>query len=408
MGSRPGRTSRRDFIAHGLCGCACMSGVAAFARVLPTDLTSQVTKGYEPQDIDERGLWHACERVEEALLASRLLITDVVLNDYVRGVTERLVGEPASDLRIYIMRNPEFNAGMWPNGMMMVHTGLLVRMRSEAQLASVLGHECGHYLRRHSLQRARDVRTKSAIAAVVGVAAGASGSVDVINTANALSNALLLSIFQFTRAQESEADAYGLMLMSKAGYRLEAASETWQQVIDERKASAQARKKTYRDRSRSVISTHPPSDERMQDLKDSATAMQRRGIDATDDGRAAWQSVIAPQRAMLLEEQVKLNDPGASLYLINALAADGWDGVLRYYEGEAYRLRDESGDAQRAAESYAAALQFPDAPAEAYRAHGYAQLKSGNVEEGRRALARYLELRPDAADAAMVRFSLGE
>jgi regulator of sirC expression with transglutaminase-like and TPR domain len=71
-------------------------------------------------------------------------------------------------------------------------------------------------------------------------------------------------------------------------------------------------------------------------------------------------------------------------------------------------LRDESGDAQRAAESYAAALQFPDAPAEAYRAHGYAQLKSGNVEEGRRALARYLELRPDAADAAMVRFSLGE
>ncbi|HEY8510274.1 MAG TPA: M48 family metalloprotease [Steroidobacteraceae bacterium] len=385
-----------------------MSSAAALARVLPTDLTPLVTKGYEPKDVDERGLWHACERIEEALLASRLLITDTALNDYVRGVTERLLGESAQDLRIYIMRNPEFNAGMWPNGMMMVHSGLLVRIRNEAQLASVLGHECGHYLRQHSLQRARDIRTKSAIAAVVGVAAGVSGSIDAINTASALSNALLLSIFQFTRAQESEADAYGLMLLGKAGYRLEAASEIWQQVIDERKASAQARKKTYRDRSRSIVSTHPPSDERMQDLKDTAASMQRRGVESVDDGRVAWQAVIAPHRAMLLEEQVKLNDPGASLYLINALAADGWDGVLRYYEGEVYRLRGESGDTQRAAESYAAALEFPDAPAEAYRAHGYAQMKAGNVGEGRRALARYLELKPDAADAAMVRFSLGE
>ena len=38
---------------------------------------------------------------------------------------------------------------------------------------------------------------------------------------------------------------------------------------------------------------------------------------------------IAPLRFALIDEQVKLNDPGASLYLLNSLAKDGWDGVLR-------------------------------------------------------------------------------
>src|SRR5262249_41569407 len=102
------------------------------------------------------------------------------------------------------------------------------------------------------------------------------------------------------------------------------------------------------------------------------------------------------------------NDSGASLYLINSLAREGWDGTLRYFEGETYRLRDENGDGARAADAYAAAVKFADSPAQAYRAHGYAQLKTGNTEEGRRALTRYLELNPAAPDAAMVRFTLGQ
>ena len=117
---------------------------------------------------------------------------------------------------------------------------------------------------------------------------------------------------------------------------------------------------------------------------------------------------MAPVRSMLLDEQIKLNDAGASLYLLNSLAQDGWDGTLRYYEGEAYRLRDESGDGARAATAYSQSMHLPDAPVEAFRAHGYAQMKAGNSDEGRRALHRYLELNPSAADAAMVRFSLGE
>ena len=127
-----------------------------------------------------------------------------------------------------------------------------------------------------------------------------------------------------------------------------------------------------------------------------------------DYAAASWHQVIQPYRALLIEEQVKLNDPGASLYLINSLAQDGWNGVLRYYEGETYRLRNDRGDLPKATAAYAAAVSFSDAPAEAWRAHGYAFMKGGRPEEGRLALTRYLDLKPDAKDAAMVRFSLAQ
>ena len=57
-----------------------------------------------------------------------------------------------------------------------------------------------------------------------------------------------------------------------------------------------------------------------------------------------------------IDEQIKLNDPGASLYLINSLTQDGWDGSLRYFEGEAYRMRDQPGDQERASTAYAQAV----------------------------------------------------
>ena len=109
---------------------------------------------------------------------------------------------------------------------------------------------------------------------------------------------------------------------------------------------------------------------------------------------------------MLLQEQIYLNDPGASLYLLENLAKDGWTGLLRFNEGEVYRLRNANGDDLKAAAAYAAAIALADAPPEAWRAHGYALLKAGNKSEANKVLNRYLAMKPDAPDAAMIRFTL--
>lgn len=405
--------SRREFLLGSLSGCAlCGLAPAALARVLPTDLARVVERGYRPIDADERGLWQACDRLEQELAASKLRLSEAPLEGYLRGVVERLLAEQAADLRIYPMRNPEFNAAMLPNGAMIVHTGLLVRMRNEAQLAAVLGHESGHYLRRHSLQRWRDLKRKTSAMSLIAMGGAVAGGAPVAglagySLASGLNAVLAFSLFSFSRELESEADSFGLQLLRAAGYPPEAAGEIWAQLISERKASATERKKPYRDRSLSAISTHPPTEERMRDLTDTAAALERRFPDARYDSRRdEWLKAMAPMRPMLLDEQIKLNDPGASLYLINSLARDGWDGLLRFYEGEAYRLRAESGDEARSGQAYAAAVASGDAPAEAFRAHGYALLREGKGEEARQAFSRYLELAPHAADAEMVRFSL--
>jgi hypothetical protein len=126
-----------------------------------------------------------------------------------------------------------------------------------------------------------------------------------------------------------------------------------------------------------------------------------------DNKRERYLSMIGPIRPMLLDDQVKLNDPGASQYLIETLAQDGWNGLLRFYEGEVWRLRNRHGDDVRAAQGYAAAVAYPDAPADAWRWHGISLMKAGRQAEAKAAFARYLTMRPDAPDAAWVRQMVG-
>jgi Zn-dependent protease with chaperone function len=394
-----------------------MSPVAG-ARVLPTDLDALIDTNYEPLDPDERGIWQSCERIEEMIRTSPQRLDAPALHDYTRGVVERLLGREAPDLRIYLMRDAIFNASMYPTGMMIVNTGFMARARNEAQYAAVLGHEAGHYFRRHSIEGYRSARRKGSAMAFIGAAANAaagysaqggySGAQSWIDAANAINQALFMSVFQFSRALEAEADAYGIMLMARSGYSPDAASQVWSQLIAERKASAAQRGARYKDRSRSSFSTHPPSEDRMLDLEDTAEHLATSEGVHGDDGRKEWLAAVQPYRAMLLEDQVKLNDPGASLYLVESLAQDGWTGTLRYNEGEIYRLRNAAGDDVKAAEAYAASTALPDAPAESWRAHGFALMKAGRTPEGREALNHYLTMKPDAKDAGIVRHTLAQ
>lgn len=407
-------TSRRHFML-GLGGCACCLAQPAGAYVLPTDLEPLIGPDYQPVDTDERGIWQSCERIEETIQTSNRLFRAPELQKYTHEVVERLLGRPASELRIYLMHDATFNAAMFPNGMMVVHTGFMVRARNEAQYAAVLGHEAGHYFRKHTLQQYRSIRTKAAVGALIsvgaGIAAGAGGGTydaSWIDVANGINLALMLSVFTYSRAMETEADAYGISLMNRSGYQPHSAADVWRQLIDERKQSAEHRKKRYNDRADSIVSTHPPSEDRMEDLSETAEMMRSEGSESNFDGRDAWVAAMRPHMPALLAEQVKRNDPGASLYLVHSLAKDGWTGQLHYQEGEIYRMRGAPEDGVKAATAYAASVQLPDAPPEAWRAHGYALLKAGNATDGRGALARYLELDPAAADANMVRFTLAQ
>ncbi len=379
------------------------TGVAS-ARVLPADMVPLIGPGYRPVDADERGMWQQMERVEEEIAGSNLIVRDPDLAAYLRGLIGKVGGPAARDFRIHLVRIPEFNALMFPTGMAVIFTGLLLRMRNEAQLAGVVAHEAAHFLRKHQIRQWRETRTRTDIFAMLAMGAGVVGGAAGVGTGQVAQLGQLgtiLSLLRYNRGLEAEADAMGVRLLAAQGYDPRAMSETWAQLIAEEQLSAKYRRKR-RDRDISLFGTHPSPESRLADLRKSADEVMSPTI-SYDARRASFLTATAAIRPSLLDDQVRLNDPGASQYIVSNLASDGWNGLLRYNEAEIWRLRNKAGDGLRAAQGYAAAVAYADAPADAWRWHGIMLSKAGRSAEARAALARYLAMSPDAPDAAFVR-----
>lgn len=400
--------SRRTMLAGTGALAASLATGTASARIPPASMVPLIGPGYRPTDADELGIWRLMDRVEEEVSGSNLLIKDQATNAYVRDLIGRVGGPAARDMRIYVARIPEFNAVMFPTGFTVIFSGLLLRMRNEAQLAGVIAHESGHFLRKHQIRQWRDMRMKtdilSFLAMGAGVAGGAAGfyAGDLVQLAQL---GTILTLLKYSRTLEAEADAMGLRLIAEQGLRPMAMSETWDQLIAELDASARHRRRRRRERRISLLETHPLPEARRADLKASAAEVTDPARHY-DDGRDRYLKAIGNIRPMLLDDQVKLNDPGASQYIVEMLAQDGWNGLLRFYEAEIWRLRNRAGDDMRAAQGYAVAVQYTDAPPGAWRWHGIMLQKAGRLPEARQAFARYLALAPDAPDAPFIRQQL--
>ena len=396
--------SRRALLAAGGVASASLATGVASARIPPSSMVPLIGPGYRPTDEDEKGLWHTVERVEEEIAGSNLVIKADGVDQYLRDLIGKVGGPAARDMRIYLVRVPEFNAMMFPTGFSVVFSGLLLRMRNEAQLAGVIAHESGHFLRRHMIRQWRDMRRKSDLFAIGSMALGIGGAGAGVYTGDVAQLAQLgtiLTLLRYSRTLEMEADAMGARLLAETGYPPLEMARTWEQLIGELNLSAKYRRKP-RERNLSLFATHPAPESRMRDLRLTAAELTVPGR-IYDDGRMRYMRAIAPIRKMMLDDQVKLNDPGASQYVINTLAQDGWNGLLRFYEGENWRLRNQPGDEYRAAQSYAIAVAYPDAPPDAWRWHGISLMKQGRQAEGRSALLRYLNMQPNAPDAPFIR-----
>jgi predicted Zn-dependent protease len=107
------------------------------------------------------------------------------------------------------------NAFALPGGKIGVHSGLFQVAKNQDQLAAVMGHEIAHVLEGHSNERvSTQYATQSGIALVGVISGGASpAQQQLLGLLGA--GAIVLP---FSRAQESEADQVGLMLMARAGF----------------------------------------------------------------------------------------------------------------------------------------------------------------------------------------------
>lgn len=84
-------------------------------------------------------------------------------------------GDPRT-YRIAIIRDTLVNAFALPGGQLVLHTGLLARLRDESELFGVLGHEAGHVRQRHTLKQvARQLGLAAGVSLLIGDAGGITG-----------------------------------------------------------------------------------------------------------------------------------------------------------------------------------------------------------------------------------------
>jgi predicted Zn-dependent protease len=363
-------------------------------------LAPDLAPHYQPEEEIEAGFWMQVDKVEENIKNSPHRITEPKLNEYVSNMVCKLAQEYCQDIRVYIMRQPYFNASMYPNGMMVVWSGLLLRTKNEDQLAAVLGHEIGHYLKRHTMKRYLDIKGKSNFSMILAVGLGLAGAGSVSSITDLL---FMGSIYGHSRDNEREADKYGAQLMHNAGYDVGEASKIWDNLIAEDKAS-----KLYDPKDKSDFSffaTHPAPEDRAETLSEYAT--QLGNITSEQHHNDQYHALFHAHLETFLRDQILLNHPGRSSHVISELEKKQTNlGVLNYFKGEMYKQRKEDGDLEKAEQAYIKALSYDDAPIQTHRELGLISLKLKKAEQAKRHFNAYLEQAENAKDREMVEFYL--
>ena len=141
------------------------------------------------------------------------------------------------NFKFFVLDDDEVNAFTPGGGYVYIHRGLMNYLNSEAELASVLGHEIGHDVARHPAR----AQTRDVLMSVGAVAAAiASGSEAIAQMANIGATAWMQG---YGRENEMEADRLGLEYASKAGYRPEAMANSSKSSNPRSPSSCSARRK---------------------------------------------------------------------------------------------------------------------------------------------------------------------
>ena len=108
--------------------------------------------------------------------------------------------------------NKTVNAFALPGGQIFITAGLLGKLKSEDQLAGVLGHEIGHVVHRHSAQQ---MAKSDFFQGLAGAATAASGGYGGSQIANYVAQ---IKMMKFGREDELQSDEFGVQYMIDSGY----------------------------------------------------------------------------------------------------------------------------------------------------------------------------------------------
>ncbi|HVW98038.1 MAG TPA: M48 family metallopeptidase [Mucilaginibacter sp.] len=156
-----------------------------------------------------------------------------------------------------LIKSDEVNAWCMPGGKVAVYSGLMPLAKTDAELATVMGHEIGHAIAHHSAERISQEMVAQGIGSAVSAATSTKSQAtqNIINSMYGVGGQLAL--LKYSRDQESEADRLGLTFMAMAGYNPNAALTFWEHMAAQNKGSNPPE----------LLSTHPADATRIADIQ---------------------------------------------------------------------------------------------------------------------------------------------
>lgn len=348
--------------------------VCAAAVLLPVRVTAATAEPASPAE--RQKLAATANDIEQRLLHCDCTYDHPDLDAYLLDVAQRLLATdptPApGPIRVRALRGPDANAYALSNGAIFITTALLQQLDSEAQVATILGHELTHFTRSHALEMERHNQRAEAWWYVK-------------------------SVSSYSRSMEREADSDGLRRMAAAGY------DTSEAVVTlERLAAATSE---HGKESAPYFSSHPRLSERIASYRALTGGEHSSGIDS---GRRIGRNEYLTHTQGLALDQAEIliaaRQPERAATIIAAELDRSETARGRYLEGEAARLRWRTADGETLALiAYERAAELPDPPPGALRQAALIHRLRGETTAASDEFQRYLEMAPAADDAPLVR-----
>ena len=166
-----------------------------------------------------------------------------------------------------VVDDPTVNAFALPGGKIYVTRGLLTHLTSEAELASVLGHEIGHVTGRHSVEQ-----MSKAQLAQIGLIAGMIVKPELARQyGDIATQGLQLLFLKYGRDDERQADDLGLRYIDKENYdprEMPGVFETLRRVSAQQGAGGKVP---------GWLATHPSEEERIHTISSKVAQLESGG-----------------------------------------------------------------------------------------------------------------------------------
>ena len=212
------------------------SSISSPAEVLLTNIVGSIVK-YGLKTKEHNPFTNEVQTValsrEQEVLFGRQAVAELIptmgisrsgspMEAYLDGIVQRLVIASGIDqttpyrFKVHLVHTDQVNAFALPGGSLVVTTGILRQMKSEAHIALILAHEIGHVVARHGSQNLAREELVGDLLTTLGTAAGHDPGAQfaVMRSAADLKSVML----SYTRHHENQSDRLGVRIMARAGY----------------------------------------------------------------------------------------------------------------------------------------------------------------------------------------------